>query len=229
MDILNEVTSPRLRGMIELCRAEIPDFKIAFKTESAWMKFLNVFAQVFNKDFMTRYTTTSLSTVYFPSKDDLLSHQEMYADVLAHELVHMVERKSEGTVWNFLRYAFPQILAVLALLSLGAIWSLWFLLALVFLLALAPLPAPGRRDIEFRGYTMSIAVFQWRYGVLTDAMFDSTADQFTGSAYYFMWPFRTDIMHRLKLKAQDVRTGMILKDPLFRRVYEIYYAAKQKD
>lgn len=229
MDILNEVTSPRLRGMIELCRSEVPDFKIEFKTESGWMKFLNFFAQIFNKKFMTDYTTTSLSTVYFPSKEKFLAHQEMYADVLAHELVHMVERKREGTVWNFVRYAFPQILAVLAVLSLAAIWSLWFLLALVFLLALAPLPAPGRRDIEFNGYTMSMAVFQWRHGMLTDAMFEHTAAQFTGSAYYFMWPFKADIMYRLKLKAQDVRTGMILQDPLFRRVHGVYYAAKQQD
>lgn len=226
MDILESVTDPRLRGMIELCRAEVPGFEIRFKTQSPWMKFLNVFAQLFNKKFMTEYTTTTGSTVYFPSKNKLLNDQGGYADVLAHELVHMVERKNEGLVWNFLRYAFPQILAVLALFAVGAIWNPWFLLALVFLLALAPLPAPGRRDIEFRGYTMSMAVFQWRYGLLTDTLFEETADQFTGSMYWFMWPFRADILHRLKLRGQDIRTGAVLQDSLFRRVHDIYYRAK---
>lgn len=222
MDVLNEVTSPRLRALIELCQKEVPGFQIKYKDSSWWMRFLNVFARLFNKEFMTRYTTTTNSTVYVPTRDAFLADQEAYTDVLAHELVHMVERKKEGLVPNFLRYSFPQILAALALLSVFAIWEPWFLLSLLALLALVPLPAPGRKEIELNGYTMSMAVFWWRYGVLNDADFERWAKEFSGPRYYFMWPFHKSMLNVLKLRAQRIRTGEVLQDPLFKSVHTIY-------
>ncbi len=221
MDI-SKVTDPRLRGMIKLCEAEVPGFAIRFKNKSLWMRFLGIFAQLFNREFMTRYTTTTGRSVYFPTEELFLAHQGIYAETLAHELMHMVERKQEGLVWNFLRYAFPQILAVLALFALGAIWNLWFLLALLFLLALVPLPAPGRMNIELNGYTMSMAVAFWIRGTISDQYFEFYTKQFTSSAYYFMWPFSKDIMHRLKMRAQDIRTDAVLRDPLFRKVHDVF-------
>ena len=224
--MLDELTDPRLRGVAKICMTEIPGFRIRFKDKSKWMKLLNIFARLFNKDFMSRYTTTTGRTVYFPTKEKLLSRQGTYAQVLAHELVHLVEREKEGMVQNFLRYAFPQVLAVFALLAIGAIWNSWFLLALLFLLALAPLPAPGRRDIELRGYSMSMAVAFWTTGHITDRDFEFYARQFTSSAYYFMWPFKKGIMHRLKMKAQDIRTGSILRDPLFRKIHDAFMVVR---
>lgn len=221
MDTLTEITNARLRGMIDLCHAEVPGFEIRFKDQSPWMKFLNVFAQIFNKDFMTRYTTTTDTVVYFPTKAELLMHQEMYAGVLAHELVHMKERLATGAAPYFLRYAFPQILAALAVLSIFAIWNLWFLLFLVFLLALAPLPAPGRRDIELNGYTMSLAIGYWRTKAITEADIEWYAKQFSGAAYYFMWPWHGDIVHRLKLRALKIRVSEVLTDPVFQKVYAV--------
>lgn len=221
MDTLTEVTNPHLRGMIDLCHVEVPGFEIRFKDSSPWMKFLNFFAQIFNKDFMTKYTTTTNTIVYFPTKAELLAHQEMYAGVLAHELVHMKERLATGAAPYFLRYAFPQILAALAVFSLLAVWNLWFLLFLGFLLALAPLPSPGRRDIELNGYTMSLAVGYWRTKVITEADIEWYAKQFSGAAYYFMWPWHTGIVRALKLRALRIRTGEVLKDPVFRKVYDV--------
>ncbi len=225
MDVLDKVTHAPLREMIKLCRQEVPGFELRFKNESAWMKFLNFFAQLFNPAFMTRYTTTTGSTVYFPTEAAFLETQAASAEILAHELVHMVERKKEGLVLNFLRYAFPQILAVLALVSIAAIWSLWFLLALVFLLVLVPLPAPGRRDIELNGYTMTMAVDYWTTGAISDSTFEFIARQFTGSAYYFMWPWHADIMHRIKMRAQAIRTNEVLRDPLYAQVRDAFRAS----
>lgn len=221
MDTSLEVTNPQLREMIDLCHAEVPGFEIRFKDSSPWMKFLNIFARIFNKDFMTKYTTTTDVIVYFPTKATLLEHQEGYAATLAHELVHMKERMATGAVPYFLRYAFPQILAALAIFSIFAIWNLWFLLFLVFLLALAPLPAPGRRDIELNGYTMSLAVTYWRTGVISESDVEWYAKQFSGAAYYFMWPGHKSIVNALKMRAVSIRTGEILRDPLFRKVYDI--------
>lgn len=221
MDTLTDITNPELRKLIDLCHKEIPGFEIRFKDSSRWMKFLNFFAQVFNKGFMTQYITTTGSKVYFPSKAYLVEHQEGMVGVLAHELVHMTERKQEGLVPNFLRYAFPQILAALAVLSILGIWNLWFLLSFVCLLFLAPLPAPGRRDIELEGYTMSMAVSYWKTGVIGDGDIEWYAKQFSGAAYYFMWPWHDTIVSELQRRTFSIRSGSILSKPVFRKVYEI--------
>lgn len=222
MNILDKVTDHRLRGMIKLCRQEVPGFEIKFKNQSVWMKFLNFFAQVFSPNFMTTYTTTTGSTVYLPNEELLFAEQRMCAEILAHELVHMVERRQQGAILNGLRYLFPQILASLALFSVLATWNLWFLLCLIFLLTLAPLPAPGRREIELRGYTMTMAIEYWETGGISDEMFEHVAKQFVGPAYYFMWPWRENTMHRIKMRAQAIRTNEVLKDPLFARVRAIF-------
>jgi len=219
-ELIEEVHSDRLARMLDLCAREVPGFSVKFKDQSALMRGLNFFAQLFNPVFMTRYTTTVGTTVYFPSKADLLLFEEMYASVLAHELVHMVERKERGVVYN-LSYVFPQVLAVGAALSVLSVWNLWFLLSLLFLLALAPIPSPGRRDIEYNGYEMSLAVTYWRRGSFADEDFEWVASQFVSSNYYFMWPFKDDVMHELKMRAQGIRTGEILKRPLFRKVHDI--------
>lgn len=225
MDIIDEITNPRMKALIKLGREEVPGFDIRFKTESRYMKFLNVFAQLFNPGFMVNYTTTVGSKVYFPSRDILIKNSESYVGVLAHELVHMKEHEERGMVPYFLWYAAPQIFAALALLSLLAIWNLWFLLCLLFLLLLAPIPSPGRRDIELNGYEMSMSVAYWRTSSITEADIDWYAKQFSGSAYYFMWPWHGDIVHRLKLRAVKIRTGENLQKPIFRKVHDIIKAS----
>jgi len=222
--MIDGITNPRLLGMIDLCDAEVPGFELRFKDESDWMKFLNFFTQIFNKNFMKTFTTTSGTIVYAPSREYLIANQEVFASILAHELVHMKDAQKEGNVSMFLRNAFPQILAVLAIPVFGAFWNLWFLLSLVFLLALLPLPSPGRRDIEFRGYSMSMAIRYWTGGEFTNADYEFYASEFTGPSYYFMWPFRDDIMNRLKMQAIAIRTNAVLQDPLYRKVFNIYKA-----
>jgi hypothetical protein len=222
--IISDVTDLRLKGMIRLCMAEVPGFSIQFKNESAWMKLLGFFSRPFNPKFMTDYTTTSNVTVYFPTKQNLLDNQQEYTEVLAHELVHMKERQAQGLVWYTLRYAFPQIFAALSIFAFLAFWSPWFLLFLIFLLCLAPLPSPGRRDIELNGYEMSLAVSYWITSNIDYADVDWYAEQFSGSAYYFMWPWKSDITHELKLRMQKLRTGEVLKRDLFKKVYNVVKA-----
>lgn len=221
--ILARVTNPRLRAMLLLCQAEIPGFSIRFKDKSFFMKALYYvgFVWVFNKDFNTRFWTTTGKAVYAPTEEGFYADPEGAVGILAHELVHMIDRKKNGVLGHDLPYAFPQILAVLSLLSLGAIWNLWFLVFLVFLLALAPLPSPGRKNVEMRGYTMSMAVFYWRYATIAEEDFDWYAKHFSGPTYYFMWPWHKDAVKELKTRFEAVRSGSILLEPVFRKVYDI--------
>lgn len=99
-------------------RKAVPDFKLAYKDESRLMKLLGFFATPFNPDFMTRYTTTLGSTVYFPSKSYYESQPKSGFTVLAHEMVHMLDNKRHP-LWFRLSYALPQLVAPFILLGYG--------------------------------------------------------------------------------------------------------------
>jgi hypothetical protein len=208
-----------MRRVLALCYAEFPQFEIRYKDESKLMKFLNFFVRIFNPGFMTNYITTFGTTVYFPSRKYLLEGQGHLTEVLAHELVHMWDRKSQGAFAYTFKYGSPQWFALLSLLALGAIWALPMLVFLLFLLCALPLPSVGRRNIELDGYTMSMAYHYWTAGQVDPAYITFYADQFVKSGYYFMWPFRKQVEGMLRARLSWVTSGKALKDPNFGKMY----------
>lgn len=72
-------------------------------------------------------------------------------------------------------------------------WGALWLLGSTALLA--PLPAIGRTWAELRGYGASITFELELFGRTS---IDPKVDQFTGPAYYWMWPFRAWVARRLK-------------------------------
>ena len=180
---------------------------IKYKDKSLLMKFLNIFVWLFNKKFMTTYTTAVGNTIYFPSKEFVDEHESRAINILAHELVHIDDRKRINKKYFpgafFLAYFFPQILAVFSLLSFLAFININWLFCLLFLLFLAPIPAPGRCWIEARGYAMTMyyTSLEWflygrNYDHHSHAVMISSA--FTGWGYYEMWPFENDVVKKLK-------------------------------
>lgn len=186
-------------AMVSLVRKQIPNMEIRYKTDSTLMKVLGVLMWLFNRHFMTRYVTTLYPHVYFPSREFVEEHPWRATKILAHEFVHLWDRKRVGPWFSF-RYALPQLLFVVPLLTLIVCSfitiphkTLWLILlgsqTVMFLL---PWPSTGRRNIEIRGYAMSLGVNYWAYGGLTQHSKDWVASQFTGWAYYKMWPFKGD-------------------------------------
>ena len=142
----------------------------------------------FNKEFMTTFTTTIGSTVYLPSKATVEKSPISYSMVLLHELVHIYDANKHKSF--SLLYLFPQILALLSLPLLLISWKL----ALPMLLFLLPIPAYFRMHFEKRAYMISLYAtnrYYNRLGIETQLQYrkDSILKNFTGSAYYFMWPF----------------------------------------
>lgn len=215
-----DISNKTLERLIEYAHAEIPGFDIKYKDDSTFMKVLGFLSKPFNPKFMSDFTTTVGTTMYVP-KTDFLYVQNDYIEIVAHELVHMRENKKQGSVLYFLRYFFPQVLALLSIFALGAIWSPWFLLSLLFLLFLAPLPSPGRREIEMEGYQMSLCIRYWTTMQLLEPDFAGVAKEFTGPAYYFMWPWRDEIIHELKMRAIKIRSGQVLGDIMYSEIYRI--------
>lgn len=222
MTIDADVTDPQMKQMLALCRAEVPEFRIEFKEDSKLMHFLSLLL-FFNRGFMDKYITTLGSTIYFPTRAGFLAQQYSYVEVLAHELVHMKESSHRGRLQYSVSYLFPQILALLSLLTCLAPLNPWFLLCLCFLVFLAPIPSVSRCNIELNGYTMSLAVVFWRTGVITDADLDWTASQFTGPAYYWMYPWAVLINSELRLRAIRIRTDQVMSKHVFQKVYAVVH------
>lgn len=180
--------------------------QIRYKDESRFMRLL---AKVlfFNKGFLTKYTTTIGSTIYLPSRAAVEADLDGYAAVLAHELVHVMDARAQGSLVFGLSYLFPQCLSLLSLLALLSIpGSIWWLTSLSALLCLAPWPSTGRAAAEYRGYGMSLATSIWR-GHRVDHIPQRMIEQFTGPSYYWMDRDTTRVVETLRAGLDEVQAG----------------------
>ena len=173
--------------------------RVKFKDESPFMKMLGLLL-FFNPRFMSSFTTTIGSTVYFPSRIWLENRKDSAARVLAHELVHVADATEAGSIVFSYCYLLPQTLALLSLLAI--VGSMWWLSCLIFLL---PFPAPMRTYYELRGYAITDAVTYKDIGHFSDVTFITT--QFTSMNYYRMWPFKTDIENRVNENRELIKSG----------------------
>ena len=186
-------------------KREIPHFTLRSKKDSKLMQLLSVLL-FFNDDFLDRYITTLYPDVYVPELPWTSHSAKSRISILAHEYVHLKDRKRLGWLFNLL-YLSPQ---VFALLALGAFWNLWWLLALLFLL---PLPSPGRAWLEYRGYRMTIAMHWYLTGKQVNAGW--LRDQFIKSNYYWMWPFKKAVERCILKVMEDVESGNFLASQIF--------------
>lgn len=163
---------------------------VKYKTESIFMKVIGALL-FFNKNFMSRFTTTIGRTVYLPSRERVNAIPDVYVGVMWHELVHVLD--SQSTDGKFLpgtysiAYLFPQILSVLSVFALLAFVSQWFLFFLIFLVFLAPIGAPFRTNYEAKAYAMSLNIQALERGSinLNDAIYPILVE-FVGPNYYYM-------------------------------------------
>jgi hypothetical protein len=196
--------------LIKHMHSQISGFEIKSKKESSLMKFLGELL-FFNSNFMKSFVTTLYPKVYVPELPYRPYNHLHAIQTLAHEYVHLRDRKKLGLVFNFL-YLSPQILSLLGIL--GFFMSPWFLLFFLFLL---PVPSPGRTWAEIRGYRMSLAVYCWALPDLkTDFLIRHFTHQFTSSNYYWMMPFPSFVEKLLRAEL-----GKIKKNSLSEELKEI--------
>ena len=131
--------------------------------------------------------------------------------VLAHEWVHLSDRKRFGLLFD-IGYLFPQCLAFLSLLA--PFLSVWWLLCLLFLL---PIPSPTRAWLEFRGYSMTMACKWWLTG--NEINYYWIERQFVGQWYYFMWPFKGIVRKMFEKQMEKIKNDDL--SPEQRKVKEI--------
>lgn len=142
-----------LDNLSQIAKNNSLNVNIKYKNESLFMKFLS-FLLFFNKKFMTEYTTTINSTIYFPSRDFVNNNYITSATIFLHELVHVLDARSYNFIIFSFLYLSPQILGIIFLpLSFINIW-----VALAFLLFLLPIPSFFRMKFEKRAYLVSLYV-----------------------------------------------------------------------
>ena len=177
-------------------KSQIPKFELKDKKESRLMRLLSKLL-FFNKDFLDKYVTTIYPKVYVPESFWKLSNWKEDSAIsamatLAHEYVHLKDRKRMGYLFNFL-YLFPQNLVFFSLLGIFNPW--WYLC----LLCALPIPSPTRAWLEYRGYRMTLFVYEY-FGAMRnfDDFTDWIAEHFSNSSYYWMFPAKSFIKSKLK-------------------------------
>jgi hypothetical protein len=173
-------------------KRRVPGFSIKYKEDSRWQRFLG-FLSFFSTGYMVNVTTTLGETVWFPSRKFVKENRWRAFKILAHEYIHVLDGSKYSFLFQFL-YALPQLFALFALWAILSFWfSNWWLLSLIALVFLAPLPAFGRAQLEFRAYVMNMAIALWRHGEILDAHRDYLVNVFSSWTYYRMWPFPNSV------------------------------------
>lgn len=202
-------------------RKLVPDFKVCFKDDSKLQRVIGFLVWIFNREYMTKYTTTLYPVVWFPTRDFYESRPRASLNILAHELVHLLDTQKHP-FWFRLGYLFPQVLSLLAFLAIiptAILAGWWAFLALgIALVLLVPWPAPWRTAYELRGYGMSLAIIQWSYGIVAEDMPGTIADHFTKADYYFMSWSRTAVVQKLTEYMKCAKDGTLQQEDPYKLV-----------
>ena len=187
---LEALTAKRLY-LEQYIRSQISKFEIRDKKDSLMMRLLSRLL-FFNKNFLANYVTTIYPKVYVPKLPWKEKDPISAMATLAHEYVHLKDRKRMGLLFNFL-YLFPQNLVFFSLLGIFNPW--WYLC----LLCALPIPSPTRAWLEYRGYRMTMFVYE-HFGAMRniDDFIDWIAEHFSNSTYYWMFPAKSYIKKKLK-------------------------------
>lgn len=176
-------------NLLKDIKKDFPEINIKFKNKSLFMKIVDKIL-FFNKDFMSSFTTTIGSNIYFPSEEYVKNSPITAIVILLHEIVHIYDsNKTNKFLFGFL-YLFPQILALLAIPLFFVSWKI----AIFFLLFLLPFPAYFRMKAEKRAYASSLYVIHQlslkkNFKIELNKQKENYISYFKKNDYYFMWLF----------------------------------------
>jgi len=205
-----------INNLIISAKEHFPDLKIKYKDSSNFMKLLG-YILFFNKRFMTSYTTTIGSTIYFPSEKFIKSRPNSAITIFLHELVHIYDAKRFNKILYSLLYLFP---ITLLLVSIPLFFFSWEIALVLTILSLCPLPAYFRMYFERRAYMVSLYAIQklsekMKFVPYLDKAKNSFVSEFKGPSYYFMWIF-PNISKQFDDAVANIKAGKHpYNDPIF--------------
>ena len=193
-----------------------PKFQVKYKKNSKLFKVLSPILKLICPRFFKTYVTTFGGVMWVPDYflDDQFATSSYLPTVLgrlstvAHEGVHVYDENRLKLLYH-LMYFFPQILIVPFIL-LAIFHSLFWLFGL---LALLPLPAPGRYYLELRGYRVRHIWNEYVYGKFTSPEVKERERFYTSNwvgyqmsninTYYGTWPIKSCVVKDMQ-KPVDV-------------------------
>jgi hypothetical protein len=184
-----------------------PDVNVQFKNQSTFMQVLGKIL-FFNSSFMTNFVTTIGTTIYYPSQDWINTNPYSASVLLLHELVHIYDQKKESRIVFTILYALPQLLF---LLFIPLLFIVSWKFALIPLILLSPIPAYFRMYYERRAYMISMYSCQKLNCV--QSLPSSYVAYFTGSEYYFMWPFSSGLTEEFTTAQNQILAGQRPNNP----------------
>jgi hypothetical protein len=205
------------QDLVSAAKKYFPNLQIKYKDESRIMRLISKLL-IFNKGFMTEYTTTVGDTIYFPSKTFIKCHPVSSSVILLHELVHLHDQKCIGRIAFIFSYLFPQILVPVCLLMLLLVS--WKIILPLTIMCCLPIPAIFRTHWEKRAYLSSFYVMQvlgnrMKFNPHLRTQENIFLKYFHGASYYFMWPFH-DIDKQFDIARDDAIMGRKpFEDPVF--------------
>lgn len=187
-----KISKERVEETLAYAKEQVPDLEIIYKDEpypTLWIKFVFMWASLigfFSKDFKTKWETqisNALAPKYiiFPSRKTHSDLQDYGTySVFRHELVHLIDARK---------------------------WGFWFNLTYVLL----PLPIllAGRAHWEYRAFVQNLVVWYETFGRLPESRLTWIASHYSGSLYFYMWPWKKDVMRRWEATRQKILSGEI--------------------
>lgn len=203
---------------VSIVKSFCPSFKTILKSQSRLHRAVGwLLGKLGNPAYISDFWTTIGYTMARPNICDSGAYDGEWK-VVFHEGQHAKDAAKIGVLTFALLYLFPQIIGVLGVLyglglaiavPCGAPASL--LWGLFTLLALLPIPALGRAILEFRGYTVSLAVEYWSGGLKEpgreEIYLSFIEKQFTSGNYYYMMPFKKLVHWCFNGKLQELKTN----------------------
>ena len=117
------------QSIVQSSQIYFPRLEIKYKNESIFMKILGMLL-FFNPAFMTSYTTTIGSTIYFPDQRFIVSRETSSSIILLHELVHIIEPTHNARFIELMDLHLPTWRSIRRTLNSQplayASWDYWF-------------------------------------------------------------------------------------------------------
>ena len=195
-------------------------FHIQAKSRS-WLH--RLLGRVLGRSYREDFWTTIGFTSSWPSTDDAGFSETTWISVL-HEGLHAADAsRLTRPLFGFI-YLLPQALGLVLVPLLLALHLAPWLVVAALLLAVAPLPAPGRAWAEFRAYEVDLAARYWAYGdFVGETVYEN---YFTDASYWWMMPFRGTVTDHFEAFKKDLVADRVSMTPYMEEVRKLASAIK---
>jgi len=157
-----EISKKTYFKLLRVIKKIFPKFKIISKRSNYFMSWLNRTVQLFNKKFMTQYTTTIGYSIYTPDDWSKRSYTSRY-NTMIHEMIHLQQFRKFGFIPYSILYIFIPLPVFLA----------YF-----------------RKKFEQEAYAINIILAYKQKGrkhVLSEAYKKNVIEQFCSNLYGYTW------------------------------------------